>query len=132
MQKQQDCVTGTACHLAAGADGAAAMAGNVAGGKASSGLPMFAHVSVNNGIAGAACQSGMSEAQAWTTIERAQTLIEQWVRVGSGNCQLNWTLSLSKENQTTLAACCEAMRFLVKQFHVLPYCMNLLKQSLYI
>ena len=118
MQKQQDGVGGT---VAAGADGAAAMAGNMAGGKASSGLPMFAHVSSNSGIfAGAACQSGMSEAQGWTTIERAQTLIEQWVRVGSGNCQLNWTLSLSKENQTTLAACCEAMRFLVKQFHGPP------------
>ena len=130
MQKQQDGVAGTAGHVAAGADGATAMAGNMAGGKATSALHMFAHVSANNGIAGAACQSGMSEAQGWTTIERAQTLIEQWVRVGSGNCQLNWTLSLSKENQTTLAACCEAMRFLVQQFHVLPYCMNLLKQSL--
>ena len=95
----------------AGEAGAGAAGGGAAGGgagpKKAAVLPMFPGQQVPT-------DSATVEAQAWTTINRAQPLIEQWVVAGTAKDKKNWVQSLSKEDQAIFEASCGAMRLLYK------------------
>lgn len=98
-----------AAAASSSASSATAAAGSAAAAGGAAKAPAVLPSDLGSQVAGVV--NAAAEAQGWTTVERAQTLMEQWVVAAD---KKNWVLALSKDDQGVFEAACAAMRMFCK------------------